>query len=87
MYSEDQVEFALKQRQRQVAWDNERELLTEIQYTTAKTLITKSGSKIYSQEFLDALDAYKVTILKPENTSDHNWQFGLPELGSVVDAD
>lgn len=87
MYNEDQVEYALKQRRRQVAWDNEKELLTEIQYTTTKAVIIKAGSKIYSQEFLDALETYGVTVFKSENMSDGKWQFVLPKLGSVVDAD
>lgn len=85
MHNEDQVRYALKQRQRQVAWDNEKELLTEIQYTTTKTVVTKPSSTIYSQEFLDALKTNGITVNKLESGS--KWQFVLPKLGSVVDAD
>lgn len=84
MYNEDEIEFALRYRDREALAKeyqaNESELLSTIRYTYFKDEVTKPSDKSYRNSFLNALNDHGIYFDGPHKSDDHKWHFYLPKI-------
>lgn len=89
MYNEDEIPAALRFRNHrglfQKRMDDERELITEIQYHSYSDEITKPASKQYRDWFLNELDVNGIDVRGPEDSDDGQWHFILPAISYEED--
>lgn len=89
MYSEDEIEFALRYRDREALAKkyqaNESELLSAIRYTYFKNEVTQPGSNSYRDSFLEALKEYGIYFDGPFKNTDGKWHFYLPKVQEDID--
>lgn len=86
MNNEEEVEFALKERDYRAIYrkqfDDEAYLITSIRYSENQSEIVEPETKSYRDEFLDVLDANGVDIHTPKDSDDGKWHFILPVTGA-----